>query len=72
MFQQTVASGSVQLCDPGTGSAVTITPSALESSTVELTSEFSKMITTQQAYSAAAKIVTTADDMMTTLIDVKR
>jgi flagellar hook protein FlgE len=34
---------------------------------VDLSSEFTNLITAQNAYSAAARIVTTADQMMQTL-----
>ncbi len=44
----------------------------LEASTVDLGTEFTNMITTQRAYSASAKIITTADDMLTELLSIKR
>ena len=46
--------------------------SALEASTVDLAEEFTKMITTQRAYSASAKIITTADEMLQELIRIRR
>ena len=63
---------SRQLRAAGDASAGEVTSGALESSTVELTDEFSRMIVAQQAYSAASKVVTTAQDMMDTLIAMKR
>jgi flagellar hook protein FlgE len=47
-------------------------PSALEASTTDLASEFTTMIITQQAYAASAKVITTADDMLSQLMQVKR
>ena len=41
-------------------------------STVDLSSEFTRMITTQRAYSSAAKVITTTDDMLNELITIKR
>jgi flagellar hook protein FlgE len=46
------------------GSAGAINSQSLEASTVDLATEFTNMITTQRAYSAAARIVTTADQML--------
>jgi flagellar hook protein FlgE len=44
----------------------------LEASNVDLTSEFTGLITTQRAYSASSKIITTADQMLDELISIKR
>jgi flagellar hook protein FlgE len=43
-----------------------------DTSTVDLGEEFTSMITTQRAYSAAAKIITTADEMLDELVRIKR
>jgi flagellar hook protein FlgE len=71
-FTQTYESGNYQLRTAGDGKAGSIEAGSLESSTVELTDEFTRMITAQQAYSAASKVVTTAQDMLDTLIAMKR
>lgn len=60
-------SGNYALVDSLTGGAGSLAPSTLEASTVDLAAEFSKLITTQRAYSAATKIITTADEMLTEL-----
>ena len=65
-------SGAYNLKPPGTGGAGTISPSTLESSTVDLSAEFTGLITTQRAYSASSKIITTADQMMEELLNIKR
>ena len=44
----------------------------LEASTVDLSAEFTGLITTQKAYSASSKIITTADQMLDELIQMKR
>ena len=54
-------SGTYSLRTPGVGGTGTITPNSLEASTVDLSQEFTGLITTQRAYSAASKIITTAD-----------
>lgn len=65
-------SGTFNLKAPGTGGAGLLSPSTLEASTVDLSSEFTGLITTQRAYSASSKIITTADEMLEELIRVKR
>ena len=61
---ETDASGQALLKRAGTNGAGEISSSSLESSTVDLATEFSNMIVTQRAYSAATKIITTADEML--------
>jgi flagellar hook protein FlgE len=45
---------------------------ALEASNVDLAAEFTNLITTQRAYSAASRIITTADQMLEELLMIKR
>ena len=71
-FQTSLASGTYNLKIAGTAGAGTISPSDLESSTVDLSAEFTNMITTQRAYSASSKIITTADSMLQDLISIIR
>jgi flagellar hook protein FlgE len=65
-------SGTFNLKVAGTGGAGKIGASQLESSTVDLSAEFTGLITTQRAYSASSKIITTADEMLSELISIKR
>lgn len=67
-YEATNASGSVLLRQSGQGSAGTISPSELENSTVDIATEFSNLIVTQRAYEANSKVVTTADQMLETLM----
>lgn len=50
----------------------TIASNALEGSNVDLAEQFTHMIVTQRAYSAAGKIITTADEMMQEAVQLKR
>ncbi len=61
---ETDNSGQVLLKQAGTNGAGQISGNSLEQSTVDLATEFSNMIITQRAYSAATKIITTADEML--------
>ena len=51
---------------------VTITPSALEMSNVDMASELTDMIVTQRGYQSNSKIITVSDELLETLINMKR
>jgi len=70
-YLQSGISGDALLLTANTGGSGTIAPSSLESSTVDLAEEFTNMIITQRAYSASAKIISTADEMLEELIRIR-
>lgn len=72
VYAQTDASGEFNLRFAGRGGAGLVTPSALEAANVDLADEFTKMIITQRAYSANARVVTTTDEMLDELIRISR
>lgn len=49
-----------------------ITPSALEMSNVDVANEFTDMIVTQRGFQSNSKIITVSDEMLETLINMKR
>ena len=71
LYQESNNSGTA---NPGTASdfGVTITPSALEMSNVDIANEFSDMIITQRGFQSNSKIITVGDEMLETLINMKR
>jgi flagellar hook protein FlgE len=71
-YIQTDRSGDYVLSTANNGGAGKMAPSALEASTVDLAEEFTDMIITQRAYSASAKVITTADEMLEELIRIRR
>jgi flagellar hook protein FlgE len=71
-FRVSQESGTYSLKAAGQGGAGLLSPSTLESSTVDLSSEFTGLITTQRAYSASSKIITTADQMLQELLSIVR
>lgn len=71
-YAVSLQSGTFNLKAAGTGGAGQIAAKQLESSTVDLSAEFTGLITTQRAYSASSKIITTADEMLAELINIKR
>ena len=71
-YVQTPGSGTFSLNSAGSGGAGTIAASTLESSTVDLSAEFTNLIVTQRAYTASSKIITTADQMTQDLLQLIR
>jgi flagellar hook protein FlgE len=57
---------------PGTNGLGRIQAGALELSNVDLATEFTNLITTQRAYQANARIITTSDEMLQELVNLKR
>lgn len=71
-YRPTIDAGEMVIKPAGIGGAGQISPSSLEASTVDLSAEFTGLIQTQKAYSASSKIITTADQMLEELINIKR
>jgi len=71
-YSSAIPAGTMVAKAPGTAGGGSISPSSLEASTVDLSQEFTGLITTQKAYSASSKIITTADQMLDELIQMKR
>jgi len=57
---------------PGTGGLGSLQAGALESSNVDLAGEMAAMITAQRAFEANAKIITTSDEVLQSVINLKR
>ncbi|WP_371378230.1 flagellar hook-basal body complex protein [Sporomusa aerivorans] len=70
LYTQTISSGDRTFVVAGTGGSGTMTGYALELSNVDLASEFSDMLISQRAYQANTKVVSTADDMLQSLINM--
>ena len=64
LFAQTAASGMGIARISGTSGAGNLVGSAVENSTTDIATEFSNMIITQRAYSAATRVITTTDEML--------
>jgi flagellar hook protein FlgE len=71
-FRTTLESGLYNINSSNAGGAGRIVSGALEASNVDLATEFTNLITTQRAYSAASRIITTADQMLEELLMIKR
>jgi flagellar hook protein FlgE len=71
-FTATTSSGSALAEQVNTNGAGSLVISSVESSNVDIATEFSQLIVAQQAYSANTKVVTTANDMLQATINMKQ
>lgn len=71
-FTATLNSGQALNQDAGINGAGLIKTSSTEASNVDIATEFSNLIVAQQAYSANAKIVTSADQLLQTTLNMKQ
>ncbi|MDF2500586.1 MAG: flagellar hook protein FlgE [Anaerosporomusa subterranea] len=72
LFIQSANSGEAQIGASGTGGRGSLNPGSLEMSNVDLAQEFSNMIITQRGFQANSKIITTTDEMLQELANLKR
>jgi flagellar hook protein FlgE len=72
LVMETPTSGKPVIDVPGTGARGAISSGALEASNVDLGNELVTLIAYQRAFQANAKTVTTADEMMADINNLKR
>jgi len=72
VWEDSVDAGDATIAAAGSGSVAEFVPFAYELSNVRVDEEFTKMIMTQHAYSAAATTFKTADEMLSVAKDLKR
>ena len=72
LYAESPASGQAMPGVALSGSLGSISPSAIEMSNVDLAQEFVKMITTQRAFQANSRVITTSDEILQELISLKR
>lgn len=71
LFRQTENSGLPLYREAGLGGSATVSSGALEQSTVDIASEFSQLIISQRAYQAASRVVSTVDQMLNELLNIR-
>ncbi|MEG0898799.1 MAG: flagellar hook-basal body complex protein [Oscillospiraceae bacterium] len=71
-FSETGNSGKPNSVTPGTEGGGALSPGSLELSNVDLSKEFSNMITTQRGFQANSRIITVSDEMLQELVNLKR
>jgi flagellar hook protein FlgE len=72
MYGVSPNSGEPQIGFAGEGSTSTIASSALEMSNVDLAQEFTQMIIAQRGFSASSRVISSADDMLQEVVNLKR
>jgi flagellar hook protein FlgE len=70
-FTATLASGQAAIGAPGTSGLGSVTGGSLESSNVDIATEFSNLIIAQREFEANAKSITTFDEIMQDTINLK-
>lgn len=71
-YTTTEASGDLQLGRAGRDLRTAVVAGTLESSNVDLATEFTEMIVAQRGYQAAARVVTTSDEVLQETVQLKR
>lgn len=71
LFQETISSGTANIGAAGEGRG-TIASGTLEMSNVDLSEEFTEMITAQRGFQANTRIITTSDEILQELVNLKR
>ena len=71
-FRESRNSGQATIGAPGSGGRGTVTSKALESSTTDIANEFINLMTAQRAFQANSKVISTSDEMMQEVLNIKR
>jgi flagellar hook protein FlgE len=71
LFRETDASGRPLFKQAGIGGTANVASGSLEQSTVDIANEFSNMIVSQRAFQASSKIVSTVDQMLNELLQLR-
>lgn len=71
-FMRTLESGEARVSDAASNGSGALVVGSVESSNVDIASEFSKLIIAQRAYTANTRIVTTTDEMLQDTINMRR
>jgi flagellar hook protein FlgE len=72
VYAESDNSGLPVISTAGTGNDSMVTPGALEMSNVDLSNEFTSMIITQRGFQANARVISTSDELLTELVNLKR
>ncbi len=72
LYLQSPDSGPVLVGSPGDGSFGTVLSGSLELSTVDLATEFVKMVTTQRGFQASSRTITVTDTLLEEVANLKR
>jgi flagellar hook protein FlgE len=71
-FRVTANSGPPEIGSPGTGPRGIVMQGALEQSNVDLAQEFTSLIVAQRGFQANGRVITTSDEMLQEVVNLKR
>lgn len=71
-YRASANSGQPQLGVPGEGGRGTMIQGALEMSNVDLAAEFTNLILAQRGFQASSRVITTSDQVLEDLVNIKR
>ena len=71
-YQATVNSGEALVGTAGASITADIVSGSIEQSNVDLAREFSNMILAQRGFQASARVITTSDEVLSELLNIKR
>ena len=71
LLRETDGSGRPLYKEAGVGGTASVVSGSLEASTVDISGEFSQMIVSQRAFQASSSIITTADQMLNELLQIR-
>ena len=72
LYRPSSNSGAAKVGFPGEDDKGMLIPGNLEMSNVDLSEEFVDMITTQRGFQASSRVITTSDEMLQELVNLKR
>jgi flagellar hook protein FlgE len=72
LYEFSPNSGQPVVGKPGQGDRGLIVPGTLEMSNVDIAEEFTNMIITQRAFQANSRVITTSDEILQEVVNLKR
>ncbi|WP_029068265.1 flagellar hook protein FlgE [Jonesia quinghaiensis] len=72
LYGVSVNSGNAQIGEAGAGGRGALVGGALEMSNVDLSSEFTNLIIAQRGFQANSRVITTSDELLQELVNLKR
>ncbi len=72
LYRPTVNSGDAQVGAAGTGGRGVLSGGSLEMSNVDLSAEFTNLIVAQRGFQANSRVITTSDEVLQELVNLKR
>jgi flagellar hook protein FlgE len=71
-WMESANSGTPQNATPGNGGKGLVAPGVIEMSNVDLAQSFTQMITAQRGFQANSRVISTSDEMLQDLVNLKR